>query len=168
MLAGLCAVLGVFALIGCSAAPPGAGPAQASTAAANPCTLLTSVQRHSIGVNPGQQEHDSDSLGGVSCTWSRSPVTQGDRYLARLVRGSVEGSMPSSSIDNLPTEQYTPTDTDQRTSCVFLVSITPNETLWAQYDNTGGNLRGLTHQVACWKDQEATVDMVSTFKSLPK
>jgi hypothetical protein len=117
-------------------------------------------------VSEGQQEAATDGLGTVSCVWSHIPATQGDDYVGRLIRGSVPGGTPAASIVGLPTAQYQPAGTDPSTSCTYLVSISQDETLWAEYTNTSGDLPGLNHRVACTKAQSAAVDMLSTYRSL--
>jgi hypothetical protein len=158
------------ALAGCGspATAPAPGPVRASTVGANPCALLTVGQQHQRGVNQGAQQPATDGLSEVSCVWSYVPVTPGDTLIGRVVRGPLPGATKSSTIVGLPTWQYAPADLDQKTSCVFLVDVAPDETLWAQYTNTSNNLPGLNHTVACRKAQNAAANMVSRYRSLPK
>jgi len=162
----------VFALTGCallSPSPQQGSPqiSQASAVTANPCALLTTNQWHQLGVNQGRQQ--ADAIGsGTACVWSHIPVTQGDEYLARLVNGPVEGGTAFASINNMPTTEYAPADLAQNTSCVYLVTVAPNVTLWAQYSNSSGDLPGLNHRVACRKAQLAAVSMSSTFQSIQR
>jgi hypothetical protein len=162
----------LFALAGCGSpapAPAAAPPAvRASNIGANPCALLTIGQQHQRGLNQGAQQPATDGLSEVSCVWSYVPVTPGDTLTGRVIRGPLPGATPSSSIVGLPTWQYVPADMDQKTSCIFLVDVAPDETLWVQYSNTSGDLPGLNHVVACRKVQNAAANMVSRYRSLPK
>jgi hypothetical protein len=157
----------LFAVAGCGAGSSDPALARADNAGANPCALLTISQQHQRTVNEGKQESATDGLGAVSCVWSHIPATQGDNYVGRLIQGPVQGGTPSASIVGLPTAQYAAPGTEPNTSCVYLVTISPNETLWAQYTNTSGDLPGLNHRVACSKAQSAAADMLSTYRSLP-
>jgi hypothetical protein len=162
----------VFALTGCallSPSPQQGSPeiSQASAVKANPCALLTNTQWHQLGVNQGRQQPDAVGS-GTACVWSHIPVTQGDEYLGRLVSGPVEGGAASASINNMPTTEFAPADLAQNTSCVYLVTVASNVTLWAQYSNSSGDLPGLNHRVACRKAQLAAVSMSSTFQSIPR
>jgi uncharacterized protein DUF3558 len=155
------------ALISPSSAQGNAQISQASAVRSNPCSLLTSVQLHQLGVNTSQQQQDV--LGsGPACVWSHVPVTQGDQFLGRLVNGPVAGGTQSASINNMPTTEYAPADLPQETSCVYLVTLASNVTLWAQYSNPGANLPGLNHRVACRKAQLAAVSMSSTYQTIPR
>jgi hypothetical protein len=72
---------------------------------------------------------------------------------------------PEGDVDRRAvTAQYAPAGTDPKTSCVYLVSISPDLTLWAQYINTSGDLPGLNHRVACTNAQSAAVDMLNTYR----
>lgn len=162
-----------FALTGCALISPsstqGTSPqvSQASAVRTNPCSLLTNVQWHELGVNQSRQQPDAVGS-GMACVWSHAPATQGDEYLGRLVNGSIEGGTQSASINNLPTTEYAAADLTANTSCVYLVNVAPNVTLWAQYSNSSGDLPGLNHRVACRKAQLAAVSMISTYSTIPR
>jgi Protein of unknown function (DUF3558) len=160
----------LFALAGCGSPAPAPAPSvvRASNVGSNPCALLTVGQQHQRGVNQGVQQAVTDGLGDASCVWSYIPVTPGDNLVGRAIRGPVPGATRSSSIVGLPTWQYAPAGADPKTSCTYLVDVAPDETLWAQYINTSGDLPGLNHTVACRKAQNAAADMVSRYRSLPK
>jgi len=176
------AVVGVVVLVACGVASSGAlsgGPqsqpsrstgnklVSISDAAANPCAYLTTAEQHQLLVYPGQQTRGADGAGGPSCEWRTIPATEGVGYLARMLHGPVPAGRPAASIYNMPTVEYTPADLDPRTNCVYLLTVTPNDTLWVQYGNTSGSLPGLNHQVACRKAQAAAADMANTIRRVP-
>jgi hypothetical protein len=154
----------LLVLAGCGAGASDSPAPRSGPADTNPCALFTTDQQHERVVSAGQRQTATDGLGTVSCVWSHIPATQGDNYVGRLIQGSVPGGTPSASIVGLPTAQYAPAGTDPKTSCVYLVSISPYLTLWAQYINTSGDLPGLNHRVACTKAQSAAADMLSTYR----
>lgn len=176
---GMLCVVGCAALAGCGVFPFGSAPgppspggssgAQSTRAGAgqlSPCALLSSVQRRQLAVSQGVQQQATDDLGGVACVWSRFPVGQGVQYEARLISGPVPAGMPSASINNLPTAEYRPPNVDPRTQCVYLVTLSSNQTLWVQFADTKGFLPGMSHQVACQRAQAAVVSMTRTFGAL--
>jgi hypothetical protein len=128
--------------------------------------LLSSAQRHQLAVSQGVQQQATDDLGGAECVWTRFPVGQGVQYQARLLSGPVPAGTPAAQINNLPTTEYRPPNVDPRTHCVYLVTLSPKQTLWAQFADTKGALPGMSHQVACQKAQAVTNSMTSTFVSL--
>jgi hypothetical protein len=142
-----------------------AGPVLASSSDPAPCALLTSAQVHQLGLNAGVPQQAGDARGGASCVWkSFAAARWGGQYVARLLHGATPGGTPAASINNLPTVEYRPPNLDPRTYCVYLVTVAPDTTLWAQYG--GATQAGLTHVVACRNAQAAASDMSGTFRSL--
>ncbi|MDT7659110.1 MAG: hypothetical protein QOF38_3825 [Pseudonocardiales bacterium] len=130
-----------------------------------PCALLTSAQVHQLGLNPGAQQPAGDARGGPSCVWKTFVAARwGGEYLARLLHGPTPGGTPAASINNLPTVEYRPPNLDPGAYCVYLVTVAPGTTLWAQYG--GPNQSGITHVIACRNAQAAASDMSGTFRSL--
>jgi hypothetical protein len=130
-----------------------------------PCALLTSAQVHQLGLNAGVPQQDGVAQGGPSCVWkSFAAARWGGEYVARLLHGATPGGTPAASINNLPTVEYKPPNLDPRAYCVYLVTVAPGTTLWAQYG--GASQAGLTHVIACRNAQAAASDMSGTFRSL--
>jgi hypothetical protein len=165
---GLVVLAALAATAGCgSPAPNSSPPAPPGAGQKDPCTLLSSVQLRQLRFSHGERQQAADELGGVSCVWSGYPLAQGPQYTARLIQGPAPGGMPSASINNLPTVQYTPPGADPRTHCGFLITVTPHQKLLVQFADVKRGVPGISHQVACQKAQAAASDMASTFSALP-
>jgi hypothetical protein len=142
-----------------------AGPVLASSSDPAPCALLTSAQVHQLGLNAGVPQQAGDAQGGASCVWkSFAAARWGGEYVARLLHGATPGGTPAASINNVPTVEYRPPNLDPQAYCVYLLTVAPNTTLWAQYG--GASQAGLTHVVACRNAQAAAAAMSGTFRSL--
>jgi hypothetical protein len=141
-----------------------AGPVLASSSDPAPCALLTSAQVHQLGLNAGVPQQGGAN-GGASCVWkSFAAARWGGEYMARLLHGATPGGTPAASINNLPTVEYRPPNLDPQAYCVYLLTVAPDTTLWAQYG--GASQAGLTHVVACRNAQAAAAAMSGTFRSL--
>jgi hypothetical protein len=148
-----------------SVSVPAAAPTVAASGVADaPCALLTSAQRRQLRVNAGVQS----SVGGeVVCVWrSTLQAPWGGEYLAKLVHGPAPQGSPAPSINTRPTSEYQPPGLDPNAYCVYLVTLAPEQTLWAQYG--GPNQQGVSHVVACRRAQAAAANMTSTFGAMPK
>lgn len=142
-----------------------AEPARVSGADPAPCALLTSAQVHQLGLNAGVPQQAGDAQGGASCVWkSFAAARWGGEYVARLLHGATPGGTPAASINNVPTVEYRPPNLDPQAYCVYLLTVAPDTTLWAQYG--GASQAGLTHVVACRNAQAAAAAMSGTFRSL--
>jgi hypothetical protein len=105
---------------------------------------------------------------GTECVWPTRAQAEGGEYIAQIIQGAHPAGTPAASINTLPTAEYDPPDADARAACGYLVSVTGNETLWAQYRQVTNAPQGVTHQVACNKAQQAASYMASTFFTLPR
>ena len=153
-----------------SAAPSSAGAATGSRTSetrSDPCALLSASQRDQLGLNTGESKPDINDIGAVNCSWTSSPVTQDSEYVAHLIHKTVPDAIPTAAIDNLTTMRYQPPNMDKAPDCVYLITVGPNTTLWAQYGNITGHTPSMNHQLACTRAHAAASDMVSTYQALP-
>jgi uncharacterized protein DUF3558 len=163
-LAGLTALLGLVLLSVVSVGT--AWAAVRPAAAASPCALLTSAQLHQLRVNPGTER--STGPGAPSCVWEGRTQPWGGEYVGALINGPTPGGNPAPAINGRPTSEYLPPGLDSRYYCVYLVSVAPDRTLWAQYGSPGGNQPGLNHRVACRNAQALASYLASTVGTLPR
>jgi len=164
----VCALSAVIGGMPRAAPPVGAAdlrPTRTASAADDPCSLLTSSQLHLLGVTVGAARTPNGNS-GTECVWPTRSQAEGGEYIAQIVQGTHPAGSPAPSINTLPTTEYDPPDADARTACGYLVSVTGEETLWAQYRQVTNAPQGVTHQVACNKAQQAASYMASTFYTL--
>jgi hypothetical protein len=154
-----------MALAGCGGAD---ARAAASSGPVEPCGLMTAAQLHRLGATGGRSQPAGDSLGGTACAWTNLTTPRGSEYIGRVLTGAVPGGTPSASVNGLPTAEYAPPGVDPRVSCVYLVSVGPGQTLWAQFADPNHTIPGLNHLVACRNAQAAASAMATAFGPLTR
>ncbi|HEY1967472.1 MAG TPA: hypothetical protein VGH89_05970 [Pseudonocardia sp.] len=131
------------------------------------CVLLSSAQRHQLRVLPGATQPNGGPGSPGACSWRSFALPPwGGEYVAKVLHGPAPAGNPAPSINNLPTVEYRPDGQESATSCVYLLTVEPETTLWAQY--SGPNQQGLSHLVACRRAQAAAAAMSSTYRGLPR
>lgn len=172
VVAGVACGVGLVLVAACGAVDPSSGSAAisaptsgAAEATPDPCKLLTPWQLRQLAVTKGAQQQSNDNLGGVFCTWSNIPASDGSVYSARLISSPVPSTKPAGAISGLNTTEVAASNLNPQTSCVYLLNVEQNRQLWVQYTKSG-NVQGMNHQVACRKAQAAAADMAVTYRSL--
>ncbi|WP_028938364.1 DUF3558 family protein [Pseudonocardia spinosispora] len=170
MTVGECAMRGwasavaglTIALAGCGASVPSTSPPEpvAAPAQVNPCALLSTAQRTTLGLGMGSQQPDDRDAGLVSCSWTNMPIAANEPsidYTARLV----DGPAVTSGEVARPSE-------DQRTHCTYQVELSPSRSLVVGYGNIPGDVPGINHQLACQQAQAAATAMTATYRAAPR
>jgi hypothetical protein len=169
VIVGVCSAVFLLLVAGCGVrvGSSGGGESQAEGSLVvrpDPCSLLTPKQLDLLALNHGERQQGSD---GVFCSWTNYPASQGSTYTARLLTGSVPGSITAApSVAGFSTQQVSAEGQSNAASCTYLLDVGSGRQLLVQYTNTG-QARGLNHHIACQKTQAAAVAMASTYRSLP-
>lgn len=170
-------VAGLLLIVGALVLGPGVLATRTASAAAtqrlltrpitDACVLLTSAQQHQLRVLPGVTQPDTVLGATGRCRWRNFALPPwGGEYVGNILRGPVPAGDPAPSINNLPTAEYQPAGLVPATSCVYLLTVGPETTLWAQY--SGPHQQGISHLVACRRAQAASAAMSSTYRSLSR
>jgi hypothetical protein len=177
VIAGVGSAVALLLLAGCGSLAPSSASSSASSSGGSesqaegssvirpdPCSLLTPKQLDLLALNHGERQQGD---GGVSCSWTNYPASQGSTYTARLLTGSAPGSTSAAPpVAGYPTQQVSTEGLNNATSCGYLLDVGSGRHLWVQYTNSG-QTRGLNHHIACQKTQAAAAVMATTYRSLP-
>jgi hypothetical protein len=134
----------------------------------DPCALLTSDHRESLGVGRGRP---GSAIDGPACNWSHFPDEPRDSYFIQLATGrGAEYALDSTTgarVVNI--EGFGAVETQRDKSypveyhCVLLIDVEDRQNLWVQYDYDGSAVP-MTRELACEKARNAADMAVQTLR----
>ena len=135
----------------------------------DPCALLTSDHRESLGVGRGRP---GTAIEGPGCNWSHFPDEPRDSYFVQLVtgRGAEYALASTTGARVVDTEGFAAVETQRDRSypvehhCVLLVDVADGQNLWVQYDYDGSTVP-MSRELACEKARNAAGMAVQTLRA---
>jgi hypothetical protein len=149
-------------------------PAELRLDSVDPCTLLTTTQRSTLGVGTGQASPTrpaDTTVQGAGCLWLSLSQHPAEGYTATAVLNQgaelALSAEPLRLVDGFAATTSTSPGSDPRHFCGLLVDVAAGQALSATYSDITQEQTGLTRQAACDRAQRLAEAMLSTLRARP-